>query len=265
MIIVVGNGIAGSCLSRHLTDRGLRHLVVSAGAPDSMAAAALLRRGYHHGDELALFDRSLELFKTWGVDVQSGGWVTNYRKPGKRPHEEADWHILDPRAPLVSADVQAFAVRHDQGVLVGDPTDAELIKADRVFWATGAVDATGITHGVTWTHPDPAVLTSPGRLRLHHYAPYKTIVAARVGGVARLGSSSAKVANTALTQAERMLATAAEVGMIRSLQGWRAVTGLRCKGTNETPSGIHFGIVGFHRTGYAIAPAATERLVEMLR
>lgn len=265
MIIVVGNGIAGSCLSRHLHDRGIEHLVVSGGTPDSVAAAALLRRGYHHGDELALFDRSLELFKTWGVEVHSGGWVTNYRDPGRKPHEEADWHILDPRAPLVKSDVEAHAVRHDKGVLVGDPNDAELIRADLVIWATGATGATGITYGVTWTNPDPKVLTDPARLRLHHYAPYKTIVAARVGGAARLGSSSAKSPATALTQAERMLSTAVEVGLVRSLRGWTAVQGLRCKGTDEAPSGIHRGIVGFHRTGYAIAPAATERLVEALR
>jgi hypothetical protein len=260
MIIVVGAGIAGSCLARHLHDRGLDCRVVSAGRPNSTAAAALLRRGYHHGDQLALFDRSLELLKRWSVDVHSGGWVTNYRKPHQHAREEADWHVLNPLGPLVEPDIIGTAYRHAAGVLV----DGSRWSADLVLWATGADRGTGITHGVTWTHKDPSVLTAPKRLRLHHVAPYKTIVAALVGGQVRLGSSSASSEATAHAQAEKMLTAAYEVGMIRSLHGWLPEHGLRCRGTQEISEGIHRAVGGFHRTGYAMAPAATERIVEAL-
>jgi hypothetical protein len=267
MIIVVGAGIVGSSLSRHLDDRGISHLLISEPNPASEAAFALLRRGYHHGDQLALFDRSLELYRKWNMNVTEGGYVTNYRKPGREARYEEDWHALDPREPLIVPHVSAYAEAHPQGVKVGDGNNAELIKADRVLWATGArhPDAIGVTYGVTWTHPSRSALVT-SRLRLHHFAPYKTIACGWIGDLVRLGSSSASSAPAAMEQARKMLLAAHEVGMVTTLSGWTAEVGMRCKDVDQDRenSSFHQPVLGFHRTGYAIAPAATERIVEAL-
>lgn len=273
MIIVVGAGITGSSLAHHLRDRGIEHRVFDSGNPASNAAVALLRRGYHHGDQLALFDRSLELFKKWGVTVRQGGWVTNYRKPGRTPREEADWFVIDPLEPLVGSDLGmgptpgiCYPLATGVGLEAEDPAMYRYEGADRVLWATGAtIRPTGATYGVTWTHAQPdAVLTAPDQVRMHHYAPYKTIAVAKVGRSARLGSSSANSPEGALEQGRKMLQAAYEVGMINTVSGWEAYVGVRCKGSEIELDGIHSYVGGYHRTGYAIAPAATERLVEAL-
>jgi hypothetical protein len=265
MIIVVGAGITGSSLSHHLRDRDIEHQVFDSGNPASVAAVALLRRGYHHGDQLALFDRSLELFKRWGVNVRQGGWVTNYRKPDREPREEADWFVIDPLEPLVKA-VPATCYPLDMGVGTETMNQYEFYSASRVLWATGATrQPIGATFGVTWLHEQPdRALTMPDRVRLHHYAPYKTIAAAKVGRRARLGSSSASTTDGAVQQGRKMLQAAYEMGMISTVSGWTAELGMRCKGSELAGDGIHSYVGGFHRTGYAIAPAATERVVEAL-
>jgi hypothetical protein len=266
MIIVVGEGIAGSSLVRHLDERGIEYEHVADDPPASGAAVALLRRAYHHGDQLALFDRSLELLKKWHVPVHSGGLVTNYRTPDREPRREDDWHVVPPLAPLVHAPVRGRVIPEAHGVMIEHGPTCEFRAADRVLWATGAsIDPTGVSYGVTWVHKRPDVLNRVGDIRLHHFAPYKTIVAAFVNGEARLGSSSARTPGGATEQARKMLQAAYDVGMINTLTGWVAEMGVRCKGSGiDLARSIHTYVGGFHRTGYAMAPAMTERLVEAL-
>jgi hypothetical protein len=267
MIIVVGEGIAGSSLVRHLDERGIEYKHIANEPPASGAAVALLRRAYHHGDQLALFDRSLELLKKWHTPVHSGGMVTNYRTPEREARHEEDWHVVPPLSPLVHAPLRGWAHPEKHGVAVGFGPDAGFYGADRVLWATGAtVDPLGLTYGVTWIHQDPLVLSQVKHVRLHHFAPYKTIVAAWVMGEARLGSSSARTEAGALDQGHKMLQAAYDAGLINTLTGWVGRMGVRCKGSTieQQQSGIHVYVGGFHRTGYAMAPAVTERVVEAL-
>jgi hypothetical protein len=264
MIIVIGAGIAGSSLVHHLDERGIEYRHLASADSASTTSVALLRRGYHHGDQLALFDRSLELLKKWHTPVRQGGLVTNYRTPDRAPRHEDDWYLVNPLSPLLNAEFRGEArpVSTD-GVLLEGP-EGERFWRGQVIWATGAaLHPAGLTFGVTWIHDRPDVLNSVDELRLHHYAPYKTIAAACVNGQARLGSSSARTDVGAMEQAKKMLQAAYEVGIINSLTGWTAEIGIRCKGVEaQPPCGQYFG--GFHRTGYAIAPAAAERLVAAL-
>lgn len=260
-IVVVGAGIAGSSVARAARRAGIRVTVVAEGREHSRAAAALLRAAYHvkRPGEPALYERSVALYGEWGVPLDArGGWVTNYRTPDREPRYDPDWLLLDPAAPLVTPDRSGHARPTARGVRVGTLD----VDADTVVWCTGAATGSSLTYGVTWVHPDPAALTAPDRLRIHHIAPYKTIAAGTAGGVARLGSSSARDAELADEQGRRMLAAAAQVGIIHSLTGWVPIRGQRCTASVPVaaPGGIHQSLNDLHRTGYALAPALGERI-----
>lgn len=253
--VVVGAGIAGSSLALALREAGHEAIVVSdpASALDSMAAAAVLRRAWHAGTERAMYDRSLGLYSARGVEVIRGGWVTSYLRPGAEPRWDKDWALMDPAAPLVSADVAGHAVPDGPGVRVS----GIVIDADRVFWCPGAHarHCDGESWGVTWVHDDPAVLAQTDGLTVHVVAPYKTIVAGVVGGHVRLGSSSAATPDKAMAQADKLLGLFDHVGLVTSTKGWRAMLGRRVTRTGGATIG------GLHRTGYALAPAMAEAIV----
>lgn len=273
-IIVVGAGIAGSWFTRLAREAGHKVTLISAATPDSVAATAVLRRAYHakNRDDQAAWDRSMDLYERFGFTFTSGATVTNYRTPGERP--DKDWRLLDPAAPLLNPDVCASVrdVRRN-GITLRD--DLHTLTADLVVKATGASfgDYTGNfgrrSYGVTWTNPDPEAL-GPG-LRIHHFAPYKTIAAGVAGGVARLGSSSASTPQKATDQAVKMLDLAVQLGITPSREGWTPILGSRLKLTDSRtprvgkvfPYGF-WEMRGYHRTGYALAPADAEQLLGMI-
>lgn len=254
--VVVGAGIAGSSLALALRDAGHEAVVVSdpGSATDSLSAAAVLRRAWHAGAERDTYDRTLALYAARGVEVVRGGWATSYQRPGAEPRWDKDWALMDPAAPLISADVAGHAVPHGPA---GVRVNGTVIDGDRVFWCPGAHarQCAGETWGVTWVHDDPAVLAQIDALTVHMVAPYKTIVAGVVGGHVRLGSSSAATPDKAMAQADKLLALFGHVGLVTSLKGWTARLGRRVQRTGGATIG------GLHRTGYAVAPALAEAIV----
>lgn len=268
--LIVGAGIAGSALTRVLRDRGAAATLIAdpARPPHSLAAAAVLRAAYHarNPGETAAFRRSLELYTGWGVGFARGATVTSYRHDA--PLADADWYLMDPAAALVAPDAAAAVTPHPDGVLTAA---GEVIPGETVVWCAGAYGAaTGAytTHGDTWIHPDPAAVaaTAEAPLRIHHWAPYRTLVAGAIAGQARLGSSSAVRPATAAAQGERMLATAARLGIIRGTDGWQRISGtrLRTAAACEQLDGRNWRFSGLHRTGYALAPAHAESLAWMV-
>jgi hypothetical protein len=267
--VVVGAGIGGSAFTR--VARGAGHEVVLISDQDkihSLAATAVLRRGYHKGPEAATWDESMSFYRAWNIPLVSGAYVTNYRTPDKAEHFDKDWHLIDPAAPLLAPDVLTRVNTIYDGS-VATPSGA-VYTGDAVILAPGtspyALDGK-VTWGVTWVHPDPGVLRRPEALQVHHWAPYKSIVAGPVGRRARLGSSSASTVESAHAQARVMLAAARDIGMIHSTVGWSAETGARLQ-TKEHHARYMgkrtwwFG--GFHRTGYALAPSLAHRLISKL-
>jgi hypothetical protein len=261
-IVVVGAGIAGSSLARLARGRG--HQVTLIGGvepPHSLAGMCILRRGYHAGRDVELkwFHRSLDLYEAWRVPVLSGGLVSSYRRPGGDLRVDPDWRMVDPAAALLKPDI----VRS-----VGQVTgrSASDIQGDAVVLATGHGEDGAYSYGGTWVNRDPlALLIDERAVRVHHMAPYKTLCAGVVGGRARLGSSSAADPDAAAEQAGKMLNLAHELG-IADPGGWTLETGRRYNGKRlirRRPDGA-WELSGFHRTGYAQAPAAAEALLNMI-
>jgi glycine/D-amino acid oxidase-like deaminating enzyme len=256
---VVGAGIAGSSVARVLRERGHEVVLISAGRPHSLAATAVLRRGWHHQALRDVFDLSLYCYGRWGIRVDQGGLVTSWRRPGELPLPERDWASIDPAAPLLPPDVTgAVETMTSRRVLVaGGPA----IDADAVVCCAGAsaLSQPGrISWGVTWEHDDPEAVAPPP-LRVHHAAPYKTIFAGVFRGPqasrARIGSSTAPDLNRARRHGEDLLAMAIDLGWTASASGWRPVAGARHHAdTNATRRGGIWHLAGLARTGYALAP-----------
>lgn len=271
-IIVVGAGIAGSWLTRLARDAGHKVTLISSAPPASLAATAILRRGYHakDPDDLRSWDRSMELYRRSGFTFTSGATVTNYRLPGSRT--DKDWRMIDPAAPLVQPDLNT-AVSEIWGKKVLLISGREL-EADAVVRAVGASGSyaerfASVSYGVTWYNRDPAALGAG--LRIHHMAPYKTIAAGAVGGVGRLGSSSASTPEKATEQAVKMLELAVQLGITPSKDGWTPILGHRLKLVDPriprvekvAPWGF-WEMRGYHRTGYALTPADAESLLDRM-
>ena len=279
-IIVIGAGIAGSSVVRALRaiGRDVDHIAAPAFAVESRASVAILRRAHvRERGEKRLFDRTLELYRQWGVPVVRGGWVSTSEAPG-RPVFDEDWALVHPATPLVPPDRTAIAVPTPTGVRLDDGTE---LTADRVIWCHGAHSAPfggGCTapnrsarYGVTWTHPCPSALTQPDRIRVHRLRAYQHIVAGVTpGNGARLGTSSARTLADARELAETMLGAALEHGIVTTLKDWVPVAGCRVHDPDEPARraahmvGPHWRYAGLQHTGYALAPAVAERIAQQV-
>ncbi|MEW9530677.1 FAD-dependent oxidoreductase [Microbispora sp. NPDC049125] len=267
-VIVVGAGIAGSSITRLLRERG--HTVTMIGqeeSPHSQAATAVLRSAYHKDPhEQAAFQASMALYERWGIPLRRGALVTSYRNPAAAPRRDPDWALIDPAAPLLTPDFYDTISHVTARTVVGR---AVAMEADAVVLAVGADSALSApgtqTWGVTWAHADPSVLTSAD-LRIHHVAPYKSVMVGYIGGQARLGSSSAPSRDTAVKQGEAMLHKCHALGYITTTKGWTPLIGARLKTAPQAewrPDGVYV-LTGFHRTGYAIAPSLAYNLARRI-
>lgn len=271
-IIVIGAGIAGSSLTRLARSHG--HVVdhiSQGGEPYSTAAVAALRRAYHKGSERIWFDRTLEIYERWGVKLARGAWVTSYRAAGSRP--DNDWRMVDPAEPLVKADFTAKAESITGATVRVSDEDGLNERFNEQFSASAVVNCTGsamcgqVTWGGTWVCDDPAVW-KPDTIMVHHVAPYKSIVGGVVGGKVRLGSSSTNSPRTARIKADDMFQAAYRQGWFNG-GPWHLEVGARGKTlvdgaySGRYPNGAYW-LGGFHRTGYALAPAVAEDLLRQI-
>lgn len=273
-LIVVGAGIAGSCVTRMARERGWGATVVAGEArPDSLAATAVLRRGYHSGraGELEAWDYAVGVYAEWGVRMKRGGLVSSYRRPLGGEVEDRDWLLLDPAEALVKADVKREVLSAHGGRVwfgrgdglaagAGGGRGAVVVAAG----ARGALAPSGsVTFGVTWLHA-PDALRAPGDVKVYQYAPYRTIVGGVAGGRARVGSSSSVTEDGAVTQARKMLGVAWDLGWLATREGWEMRVGTRIKTDDHwrRAEDGHWEIGGFHRTGYALAPMAAKEVLD---
>lgn len=266
--LIVGAGIAGSSLARAFRAAGRDVTVIApAEATHSHAALAVVRRGYHPKEQRAFVVESLALLHDWNSLAGQGAIVSNYRTPGTRRYD-GDWTLIDPVNPLVTPDVNAVVTRIEGQTAIC--ADGRTFAARQILVCPGADSPFTprewtITHGCTWVHDDPTVLRLPddgsAALRVHHLAPYKSIVAGVVNGQARLGSSSGKNKTDAVLQATKMLDAMKELGCAAYDSGWRMHYGQRAQGSWLTRRPWGWVVGGLHRTGYALAPALAQDFV----
>lgn len=270
-IVVIGCGVGGSMTARLGRERGHEVTVISDGnAPDSLAATAVLRRAYHAGNpaELEAWKYAVSMYRGWGVRLRKGGLASSYRRPDAAPRNDADWLLMDPAEVLVQPDMTGSVLTCGKNAAWLGADDDEVVRGDAVVIAAGAAkrflpeDGT-VTYGVTWMH-NASALEDPDSVRIFQYAPYRSLMAGVTGVHARVGSSSAKTPEKALEQARFMLKCAWELGWLTTATGWTRVAGARLKTEKlwwreETGA---WRIGGFHRTGYALAPATARDLLD---
>lgn len=267
-LVVVGAGIAGSCVTRLAQERGWGvQVIAGTRKPDSIAATAILRRAYHAGKpgEFEAWDYAVETYERWGIKMQRGAGVASYRRPLGGEKTDADWLLLDPAAPLVKAHVKRDVISvFGKNAWFGHGDGA---SGDAVVAACGAVGDLAppgdVTWGVTWLH-SPDALKAPDDIKVYQYAPYRTIVGGVAGNRARVGSSSSVTEEGAVEQGRKMLQVAWDLGWLATLEDWEMRLGARVKTDDHwrRPDDGHWEIGGFHRTGYALAPMAARELLD---
>jgi FAD dependent oxidoreductase len=272
-IVVVGAGIAGSIFTRFAREAGHEVVVVAPDdKPDSLAATAILRKGYHAGkpEQIAAWEFAVETYERLGLELKRGAMTSGFRRLGSAETPDSDWLLIDPAAPLVVPDVKRTVVTVKGGNAWTGPEDRDRLAGDAVVAACGATGALApsgkVTWGVTWLHADGA-LREPQHIRVYQYAPYRTLMGGVAGGQARVGSSSAATREKAVEQGKKMLDMAWHLGWLTTRDNWEMRLGARLKSDRlwwRDEESECWRLGGFHRTGYALAPAAARDLLERL-
>lgn len=250
-LTVIGAGVAGSALTREARSRGHHVKLISNGRSASEIALAVVRETYvgTYPGGRALCRRSMELYREAGAEVIVGAMVSSY---SGEPHERGDWNAVLPSSYLLEPDERATV---NEGWI--DP------DADAVIWATGAALDGQRTFGATWEHNDPDALKV--QFAIHQYAPYRTADAVRFSSGCRVGSSSSTTLEGATKGAHDIARIARERGWLNRTEGWTLRTGLRVKREQlVSQEGERTTFGGFHRVGWALAPAYAELLVDRL-
>jgi choline dehydrogenase-like flavoprotein len=254
-LTIVGAGVGGSALAREATARGHDVKVIAAGKPlASYAALAILRPSYvAAGDAAQAVEYALQRYREAECEVVAGAFVSGSKQP--EPRLENGWWAVDGRKYLIAPNVTEH-VEHDYV----DP------NADFTVHATGPALPGKHTWGYTWVSPYPDSLNFDG-LRVHRFAPYRSVDAVAYKSSCRIGSSSAVSQATAQKQAQDMFWLAQDLGWVNKPRDFVLVSGVRVAGGAVggllLPSGAwQFG--GFHRSGWALAPIRARQLVEEL-
>ena len=221
IIHIKGAGIAGCGLYRAALDLGhtpVLHDVLDK-MPSSFVALAVL---HSEGYEEAAYQ-----YELWDVPTIRGAEVTGYRRKSTTPTWEERWIAVDP--------VESLNLPHTTSKAPDDAIDC-----------TANPEWGERTWGATWINDDPESV-KPG-LRLHHYAPYKTLTAVSWSHSARLGSSSSKDQQKAAEQAFEQMEIAVSLGWINNPNDWQLLMAHRVK---APPKPGRFG--GFHRDGWTLS------------
>lgn len=265
-VIVVGAGIVGVSAVRNARARGLAVLHVAAGArPASRAASAIAKPSYLPKEQRPALAATIADYGD-AVTVH-GAWTSGYMRPDRAPQWDKRCWLINPDTPLDLAvpDVAGYVQEAQNGrVWLADGT---ILSAPTVILATGAdprMSPTGgkVTWGVTYTG-HKSLLVQPDQLRLHQWAPYKTISAGPVGPGCRVGSSSGLTPEAATERGEKLLDVAYASGLITTPHGFTPLLG----GRYQYPDTIvHlrpgvWWVGGHHRNGYALGPADAARTV----
>jgi glycine/D-amino acid oxidase-like deaminating enzyme len=269
-LIVVGAGIAGSSTTRIARSKGWDVTLIDHAPEQSASRSALatIRPTWFDKTERDDLERSWEWYSQWGAAGSREAYVSNWRDRSVK--KQKDWWLVDPITPLVAPDLIERVVGIYPNYVTTD--SGQIIEADAILNCTGAYGA-DLAHdvtmfaGVTWISHNAELDYSP--YRVHHLRPYKSLSAAQINGVTRVGSSIATTADKAIDDAKEMLMTALALGIVKS-GDWEMSLGWRAKGKGGIPIYPELGernayFSGLARSGYGLSPAIAEKWIESLR
>jgi len=268
-LIVVGAGIAGSSATRIARDKGWDVTLIDHAPEQSASRSALatIRPTWFAKSERADLERSWEWYKAWGAAGTREAHVSNWRD--REVKTQKDWWLVDPILPLVEPDLTERVVGIYK-TFVTTPTKE--IAADAILNCTGAYGAdlardVTLFAGVTWISTDAQLDYSP--YRVHHLRPYKSLSAAQINGVTRVGSSIAATADKAIQEAQDLLEQAHHLGIVQPDATWEMSLGWRAKGKGGIPIYPELGqrnayFSGLARSGYGLSPAIAEKWLDSL-
>jgi glycine/D-amino acid oxidase-like deaminating enzyme len=265
-LIVIGAGIAGSSATRIARDKGWDVTLIDNNPQQaaSRSALATIRPTWFDKAERDDLERSWDWYTKWGAAGSREAHVSNWRN--REVKKQKDWWLVDPITPLVEPDLTERVVGIYKSFVT---TPTKEIAADAILNCTGAYGADlsrDVTFfaGVTWISRTAELDYEP--YRVHHLRPYKSLSAARINGVTRVGSSIATTADKAVDDAKEMLMTAIALGIVK--QGdWEMSLGWRAKGKGGIPIYPELGqrnayFSGLARSGYGLAPAIAEKWID---
>ena len=269
-LIVIGAGIAGSSTTRIARSKGWDVTLIDHAPEQSASRSALatIRPTWFDKTERDDLERSWDWYSQWGAAGSREAYVSNWRDRSVK--KQKDWWLVDPITPLVAPDLIERVIKIDTQCVTTD--SGQIIEADAILNCTGAYGA-DLAHdvtmfaGVTWISRNAELDYSP--YRVHHLRPYKSLSAAQINGVTRVGSSIATTADKAIDDAKEMLMTALALGIVKS-GDWEMSLGWRAKGKGGIPIYPELGernayFSGLARSGYGLSPAIAEKWIESLR
>jgi glycine/D-amino acid oxidase-like deaminating enzyme len=267
-LIVIGAGIAGSSTTRIARDKGWDVTLIDYAPHKSASRSALatIRPTWFDKSEREDLERSWEWYSKWGAAGSREAHVSNWRDRSVK--KQKDWWLVDPILPLVEPNLNERVIEIGANYVT---TDHSQIEADAILNCTGAYGA-DLAHdvtmfaGVTWISNNAELDYSP--YRVHHLRPYKSLSAAQINGVTRVGSSIATTADKAIDDAKEMLMTAIALGIVKS-GDWEMSLGWRAKGKGGIPIYPELGqrnayFSGLARSGYGLSPAIAEKWLDSL-
>jgi glycine/D-amino acid oxidase-like deaminating enzyme len=269
-LIVIGAGIAGSSATRIARSKGWEVTLIDH-APEqaaSRSAIATIRPTWFAKSERADLERSWEWYKEWGAAGSREAYVSNWRDPIVK--EQKDWWLVDPLIPLLTPDITERVIGIDQTSV--ELSDGSEIEADAILNCTGGygedlAQEVTLFAGVTWISTEAKLDYWP--YRVHHLRPYKSLSAAQINGVTRIGSSIATTADKAIKEGKELLEQAHALGIITQTGTWEMSFGWRAKGAGGKPIYPKLGernayFSGLARSGYGLSPALAEKWIESL-
>lgn len=262
-LVIIGSGIAGQWLALHASRAGHEvHLVCGEREPAHFAGLAMIRPSYYDKELRPLVPQSVRMWEDENVNVFHGAEVTRWDSSSVK--FQKDWFAFDPRrSKILSSAENIHRYFAEASPLVGGEVLLQsgnsapyTLAGDAVVWCTGEAPGGSFTYGETWVNQDPEALGDVPEFRVHHMAPYKTLVAVRYEGSCRIGSSSSSTPEKARAQSEKFFDKAIDLGWVESRDGWEPVAGRRFKRDEFlTGGGKEWTWAGFHRSGYGVVPA----------
>lgn len=249
-LLVVGAGIAGSCVARKARERG--HDVTVQADPDRPAAATaalcVVAPSWFTKQARTAAAEAVRWYASIGALSAASATATRYDSDATQ--ERMGYFSINPEAVLVQPDILE--------PYYGRPDGYDHVIVCTGAWTPGAGKR---TWGVT------TIIDQPGApLRAHLDRPRHMMFACSHGDTIRFGSSVADTEAAAWERQHRMETKALSAGLIPD--GKRShVAGMRLHlpqpGTIVTHP-EHISLHGFARVGYSLAPSRATQVLDSL-